>query len=154
MFLGYAISYVIINEPKTLHHVKDKIGLGGFRKYEKSKLTRVEAENIVKSLNEVMEIDKPFLDYDFNLSQLSALSKFSSHEISETLNGLVGQGFNDYVNNYRVEEFKKMAQNEKYNNYTILALAYEAGFKSKATFNAAFKKFTGETPSQFLKKNK
>ena len=40
-----------------------------------------------------------------------------------------------------------------FKHFTILALAFEAGFKSKATFNAAFKKFTGETPSQFLKKS-
>lgn len=152
MFLGYAISYVIINEPKTLQHAQDKIGLGGFKKYEKSKLTRVEAEQNVSVLNSIMENEKPYLDSEFNLSQLSALSNINTHIISETLNGLVGQSFNDYINNYRVEEFKKLARKEKYKHYTILALAFDAGFKSKATFNSAFKKFTGETPSQFIKK--
>ncbi len=152
MFLGYAISYVIISESKIIHHAKDKIGLGGFKKYGKSKLSRSEAENNVSILNKIMEENQPYLDSDFNLAQFSTISKITSHSISETLNGLVGQSFNDYVSNYRVEEFKKLAHKEEFKHFTILALAFEAGFKSKATFNSAFKKFTGETPSQFLKK--
>lgn len=152
MILGYAISYVIINEPKTIQRAEEKIGLGGFKKYEKSKLTQSEAENNVSILNKIMENTKPYLDSEFNLAQFSALSKISTHNISETLNGLIDQSFNDYVNNYRVEEFKKLALKKESKHFTILALAFDAGFKSKATFNAAFKKFAGETPSQFLKK--
>jgi len=152
MFLGYAISYVIINEPKALQLANEKVGLGGFKKYDKSKLTRLEAEKNGRILNKIMEEKQPYLDSEFNLPQLSALSNISSHIVSETLNGLIGQSFNDYVNNYRVEEFKKLATKEEFKHYTILALAFEAGFKSKATFNATFKKLTGETPSQFIKK--
>ena len=152
MFLGYAISYVIVSEPKTIQRAEEKIGLGGFKKYEKSKLTRADAEKYVQTLNRIMEDSKPYLDSEFDLAQFSALSKITPHCISETLNGLIGQSFNDYVNNYRVEEFKILAVKEEYKNYTILALAFDAGFKSKATFNAAFKKFTGETPSQYIKK--
>lgn len=151
MFLGYAISYVIISEPKTMQLPNEKPGLGGFKKYGKSKLSRTEAEKIASTLNGIMEAQKPYMDTEFNLPQLASLSKISGHRISETLNGLVGQTFNDYVNNYRVEEFKKLAVDKEYKNYTILALAFEAGFKSKATFNAAFKKFTGKTPSNYLK---
>jgi len=151
IFLGYAISYVIISEPKAIHLVEEKIGLGGFRKYEKSKLTRSTAEDNVKILNNIMEVSKPYLDSEFDLAQFSKLSKIPTHTISETLNGLIGQSFNDYVNNYRVEEFKILSSKKEYKNFTILALAFEAGFKSKATFNAAFKKFTGKTPSQFVK---
>jgi len=154
MFLGYAISYVIISEPKTIQYAEEKVGLGGFKKYEKSKLTRSEAHNNVDILNKIMEDTKPYLDSEFNLAQFSSLSNINAHRISETLNGLIGQSFNDYVNNYRVEEFKKLAVKETYKHYTILALAFEAGFKSKATFNAAFKKLTGETPSEFMSKNK
>ncbi|NOU58471.1 helix-turn-helix domain-containing protein [Marinifilum caeruleilacunae] len=151
MLLGYAISYVIISEPRSLHLSTEKVGLGGFKKYSKSKLTRAAAEQNVLVMNQVMETEKPYLDSELNLAGFSQQCKISSHEISETINGLMNQTFNDYINNYRVEEFKKLAVEEKYKNYTILALAFEAGFKSKATFNAAFKKFTNKTPSQFLK---
>ncbi|WP_299523761.1 AraC family transcriptional regulator [uncultured Lutibacter sp.] len=151
MLLGYAISYVIISEPKTIQLSEEKIGLSGFKKYKKSNLTRSDAESHVKTLNKVMENEKPYLDSEFNLAEFSKLSNIPIHTLSETLNGLIGQSFNDYVNNYRVEEFKKFALKGEFRKYTILALAFEAGFKSKATFNAAFKKFTGKTPSQFLK---
>lgn len=151
MLLGYAISYVIVSEPRTLHLSTEKVGLGGFKKYDKSKLTRELAERNVIKMNQIMESEKPYLDPELNLSSFSQQCNISSHEISETMNGLMNQSFNDYINNYRVEEFKRLSKLEAYKNYTILALAFEAGFKSKATFNAAFKKFTNKTPSQFLK---
>jgi len=151
LVLGYALSYVIISEPRSLQLAEEKNGLGGFKKYEKSKLTHSKALDNVRLLNGIMEDEKPHLDPDFDLVKLSDLSSLPAHNISETLNGLIGQSFNDYTNNYRVEEFKKLASQKAYKNFTILALAFEAGFKSKSTFNAAFKKFTGETPSVYLK---
>lgn len=151
MILGYAISYVIISEPRTLPLSTEKVGLGGFKKYDKSKLTRKLAEENALKMNRIMEEEKPFLDSEFTLNRFSQLCDIPQHELSETLNGLMNQTFNDYINNYRVEEFKRLSKIEEYKNYTILALGFEAGFKSKATFNAAFKKFTNKTPSQYLK---
>jgi AraC-like DNA-binding protein len=151
VILGYAISYVIVSEPKSLHLSSEKVGLGGFKKYDKSKLTRKLAEENVIKMNQIMENNSPYLDSEFNLSSLSQECQIPTHVISETLNGLMNQSFNDYINNYRVEEFKKLSQKEAYKNFTILAMAFESGFKSKATFNAAFKKITGITPSQFIK---
>jgi len=153
MILGYAISYVIVSEPRSLHLSTEKIGLGGFKKYDKSKLTRRLAEENVIKMNQVMESDNLYLNSELNLSSFSQQCDIPTHELSETLNGLLNQSFNDYINNYRVEEFKRIARLEKFKNYTILALAFEAGFKSKATFNAAFKKFTGKTPSQYIKES-
>ena len=151
LVLGYALSYVIISKSRSLQLVEKKKGLGGFKKYEKSKLTHSKALDNVRLLNGIMEDEKPYLDPDFDLVKLSALSRLPVHNISETLNGLIGQSFNDYTNNYRVEEFKKLALQKEYRNFTILALAFEAGFKSKSTFNAAFQKFTGVTPSEYIK---
>jgi AraC-like DNA-binding protein len=151
MFLGYAMSYVIISEPKTINVRDERAGLHAFKKYNKSKMTRDSAENNVSILNTIMKDHKPYLDCEFSLSILSESSKIASYEISETLNGLIGQSFNEYVNNYRVEEFKRLISLSEYNHFTILALAFEAGFKSKATFNSSFKKFTGMTPSEYKK---
>jgi len=151
MFLGYAVSYVIISEPKSLYQSEEKVGLVGFKKYEKSSLTHSKAINYAAILNRIMKEEKPYLDMEFDMAKLSEQSGVSSHCISETLNGLIGQSFNDFVNNYRVEEFKVLAAQDKHKEFTILAIAFEAGFKSKATFNASFKKFTNLTPSQFVK---
>lgn len=147
----YVIMYAIIIEPRIIHIADENIGLGGFKKYDRSNLTRAIAEDNVKILNKIMEDEKPYLDSEFSLSKFAKISNIPSHIISESLNRLLGRSFNDYVNNYRVEEFKRLASKVEYKNYTILALAFEAGFKSKSTFNASFKKFTGITPTEFFK---
>lgn len=147
MVLGYALSYIIISEPRSISLAGERTGLSGFKKYEKSSLTRAKAKENLTSLNELMEGDKPYLNSDFNLHSFSSLSGLPSHIISETLNGLIGQTFHDYVNNYRVEEFKKLIFEDHCKHFTILAIAFEAGFKSKATFNTAFKKIVKVTPS-------
>lgn len=151
LVLAYFLSYVMISQPKTVLVKNGLVGLKGFNKYEKSKLTHSSAYDIMEKLNSIMEKDKPYLDADFDMENLSSLSGFSSHNISETLNGLVKQSFNDYRNNYRVEEFKRLVKLPEYSKFTILALAFESGFKSKSTFNAAFKKITNSTPSEFMK---
>lgn len=151
MLLVYSFSYVIINEPKSIHLDGEREGLIGFKKYNKSKLTRAAAEKNANILNSIMHEQKPYLDCEFSLSIFSELSKIPNYEISETLNGLIGQSFNDYVNNYRVEEFKGFLAQEKYAKFTLLALAFEAGFKSKTTFNTSFKKITNQTPSEYKK---
>ena len=69
--------------------------------------------------------------------------------ISEVLNGLLKQNFFDYINNYRIEEFKRLASMPENSKETNLSLAFVSGFNSKTAFNTAFKKFTGHTPSQF-----
>ena len=151
LLFSYVLTFVIITVPQTIHFEDERVGLTGFRKYEKSNLTREKATQLVNCLNDLMLTNKPYLNPDLNLSLLAEMVDCSTHGLSETLNGLIGQTFNDYINNFRIEEFKSLATQPKYRNYTILALAFEVDFKSKATFNVAFKKFTGQTPSQYLK---
>ncbi|MCD4696832.1 MAG: helix-turn-helix domain-containing protein [Bacteroidales bacterium] len=55
------------------------------------------------------------------------------------------------VNNYRVEEVKRLMAEGKHEHYTLLAIALEAGFNSKSSFNRIFKEFTGSTPSHYKK---
>lgn len=151
LVFAYILTYVIISVPQTIYTADERVGLSGFKKYEKSSLTRAKAKELADQLNELMIKEKLYLQPDLNLNQLSKHVGHSSHTVSEILNGLIGQTFNDYVNNFRIEEFKNLAQQPKFRDYTILALAFEVGFKSKATFNASFKKITHQTPSQYLK---
>jgi AraC-like DNA-binding protein len=59
------------------------------------------------------------------------------------------QSFFDYVNQLRIEEFKKQLLNPDKQHLSLLGLAFECGFNSKAAFNAVFKKQTGTTPSAY-----
>jgi AraC-like DNA-binding protein len=70
--------------------------------------------------------------------------------LSKVVNNGFGMNFNDFVNGYRVAEVKKLLADAANANVTIMGLAYDAGFNSKATFNRAFKKTTGQNPRDFL----
>ena len=97
----------------------------------------------------IMEDDKAFLDQDLDLPQLARRMHISSHDLSYLLNAGVGESFFQLVNRYRVEEAKRLLLSSKHRHLNVLGIAYEAGFSSKTTFNTTFKKFTGQSPTQF-----
>lgn len=149
--LSYLFGYHIITNPQSIHHDKRRFALHNYDKYLRSGLQEDDAKEIANKLNEYFQKEKPFLNPDINLNSVSEQLQIPSHHITETINGLIGQNFNEYVNNYRIEEFKSLLKEKKYKHFSILALAFEVGFKSKGTFNTAFKKFTNQTPSEYRK---
>ncbi|BAX82201.1 helix-turn-helix domain-containing protein [Labilibaculum antarcticum] len=151
LILSYVIAYHVITSPNAIHHTKKKKTIVNFKQYSKSSLKEEDAKSIALRINKLFQEEKVYLDPEISLSATSKKLTIPSHHITETLNGLLGQSFNDFVNNYRVEEFKILLEDKKFRNYSILALAFEVGFKSKATFNASFKKFTKQTPSEYQK---
>lgn len=151
--LGYLLVINIIQNPAIIHFSSKTTGDLVLKKYEKSGISEEEARSVMEKMNEYMETEKPYLKSDLSIQDLSDALNFPVHTISEVSNGLMGQNFFDYVNNYRVEEFKRLASRPQEKDIKILHLAFDAGFSSKTSFNLAFKKFTGETPSQYLKKN-
>ena len=73
----------------------------------------------------------------------------SSHNLSEVINTRFRQNFFDFVNSYRIKQVKRELSDSKNSPFTVLALAFDAGFNSKSSFNTIFKKHTGRTPSEF-----
>lgn len=122
-------------------------------KYQKSGLSQEQAKTYLADLIEMMETKKPYQDSDLSLDQLAEMLSISPHNLSEVINVYLKQSFFDLVNNYRVEQVKKDLTNPAKNNLTFLSLAIDAGFNSKSTFNAIFKKLTGQTPSAFRNNN-
>lgn len=121
------------------------------RKYTRSGIDDEQAELVYRKLVDCMKKDKPYLDPEINIYQLAQLLNVKKHHLSQVINDKAGINFFDFINEFRVEETKRnMADREK-KNLTLLGIALESGFNSKATFNTAFKKFTGQTPSDFQK---
>ncbi len=104
----------------------------------------------VKLLLEHMKEHKLYLNPELKLHDFAGSLSMAPHSVSERLNQEMGMSFFDFVNHFRVEEFKSRAHSEKYSHLTLLAIAYDVGFNSKASFNRIFKRSTGMTPSQFL----
>ena len=100
-------------------------------------------------LKVLMEETKPYLDSEFSLTGLSDTLNLMPYLTSELISRYYRSSFFDVVNRLRVEEVKQRLNEPAYKHFSILAIAMDCGFNSKSSFNTAFKKFTGLTPSQF-----
>ena len=118
-------------------------------KYVRSGLKVNQAENYLEKILEFMEKNKPYLDRDLNIQDLSQLTGISRHHITQVLNENYKRNFFTFINEYRVKEVIGRLSDPKFRNYTILAIAMDSGFNSKTTFNSIFKSYTGLTPSEF-----
>lgn len=117
--------------------------------YSKSSLKDEQAEEYLKTLVEFMNTTDIWKDNELSITKLSEQSGIARHYITQVLNQYLQKNFNTFVNEYRIEYAKKLILSKKYSNWSIIAIAYESGFNSKATFNSFFKKYTGKTPSEF-----
>jgi AraC-like DNA-binding protein len=99
----------------------------------------------------LLEKEELYLKPDLTIQEISEKLDVPKHYLTESLNTYMGKNFYTLINEYRIQEFKSLAADEKNSHLTFLALAYDSGFNSKSAFNLVFKKQTGETPSQFLK---
>ncbi len=101
-------------------------------------------------LNEFLLNEEPFLDTELSLGKLAKMLNLSSHQLSYVINNGYNQNFNGFINKFRVEKAKKLlVEDRKLDKYSIIGIAFESGFNSKTSFNTAFKKITGQTPSEF-----
>lgn len=114
--------------------------------------TNNEDENeLAQALQESLERDQHYLDPDLSLIRLAEIMKIPPGKLSYAINSCLGKNFYDFVNEYRVKEFLKRLSEKQYAHLSLLGLAFECGFRSKSTFNAFFKKQTGQTPSAYKK---
>ena len=121
------------------------------KKYQKSTLKSNEAEGYLEKIINLMETEKLYLDKNLTLEKLARKLSILPPHLSQLINERLNQNFPDFINSYRVEEFKERLSDPQSDRYTIVAIAEASGFNSKSTFNSAFKKHTNLTPSEFKK---
>nr|WP_304608099.1 helix-turn-helix domain-containing protein [Lentiprolixibacter aurantiacus] len=97
-----------------------------------------------------MHKTKAFINQELSLNDLSVQLNIPVNKLSQAINRHAEMKYTDYINRYRVDQVKELMSDPKYGHLSILGMALESGFTSKATFNRAFKKFTNETPSQYM----
>jgi AraC-like DNA-binding protein len=112
-----------------------------------------EKTEILKNVKRFMTEKEPYLDASLSLHDLSRLTKIPSRELSLAINQELNKHFFDFVNEYRIEKAKQMLTDPDKKEYTVLEILYDVGFNSKSSFNTAFKKHTGYTPTQYRKSN-
>lgn len=123
-----------------------------FPKYT-APINQEESREIISKLQKVMREQKLHLLPDLTLRQVEDQVGYPSKDISQAINHVLQKNFYQFVNDYRIDEFKNRAQDIKNNHLTLLGIAQESGFSSKATFNRVFKASTGFTPKEYLQLN-
>jgi AraC-like DNA-binding protein len=118
-------------------------------KYQKSGLSPEKADEYLNRLKKLMEENEIYTNADITLKDLSEHLDTSTHNISEVINTRLNQNFFDFINRYRIEKVKKDLLDKSKEHYTLFAIAVDAGFNSKSGFNAIFKRYTGQTPSEY-----
>lgn len=98
----------------------------------------------------VIKEEKLYQNPELTLTDLAKKLETNASVISKTINQGFQMNFNDCINNYRIEAVKNSFANGEHKKSTLLGIAYDSGFNSKATFNRAFKKNTGKTPKEFI----
>ena len=107
-----------------------------------------------RKIQDLMEAQKPYLESQLSLKSLALKLKTNPSVLSAAIIQNFKKNFNDFVNEYRVQEYLTLSNQSQYDHYTLLALAMECGFNSKSTFNRAFKKNTGRTPKEMKNDHK
>ena len=147
-YYGLKQTPIFVDSSKT----SESIDLGKQKtRYEKNKLKASEAERYKELLLNYMEEEKPFLKNKITLHEVASAINIPSHHLSQVLNDKIKQNFFDFINGYRIEALKKKLKDPKSKHLTMLGIANDCGFNSKASFNRIFKKSTGLTPSEYLK---
>lgn len=118
-------------------------------KYRKSGLTEDASEELHKEVKRLMMEEALYKNSDLSISDLASKLRVHPNYLSQVINQKEKKNFYDFVNSYRIEEFKRLIALEKNRQFTLLSLAHECGFSSKTAFNRSFKKATGVTPSEY-----
>ncbi len=110
-------------------------------------------KNTWQKLDHFVKAEELFRDCDLTLDQLALKTEINKYQVSEMLNNYRNKPFYRYINEYRIEYFKSSVEMaiKRNENINFLSFAYEAGFKSKSSFNRYFKEITGKTPSEYHK---
>ncbi len=107
-------------------------------------------EEELNALRNFMEMEKPYLDPELNLNDLATLINMNRAQLSQLINSGFQKNFNDFVNEYRIEAVKYQLSKGRHKQLSLLGIAYECGFNSKATFNRVFRKLTNSSPTDYL----
>lgn len=120
-------------------------------KYKTNRLSIAECEAISSQLDTIMCQTKPYVNPDLTLAELAGMIDISAHKLSYYFSQYLHQSYYDYINTFRVNEFKRMASGDEAGRFTLTALSVKAGFSSRASFFRYFKKSEGITPAQYMK---
>ena len=150
IFILYFVNRVIL---KALRQPEIFAGItqNETTKYLGSNLTADQIERYRKQLVDLCNAEKPYLNAQVNIADLSEKLSVSTKHLSQVINQSFDKSFFDFINSYRIQDAQQILKESSDDKLTVLEVMYEVGFNSKSSFNTAFKKETGQTPTEFRK---
>ncbi len=102
------------------------------------------------AIENLMQVQEVYKDPALTLTDLAKKLETNAAVVSKAVNQNFNMNFNDFINFYRIEHIKLAFQNKEHVASTLLGIAFDSGFNSKATFNRAFKKHLGVSPKDYI----
>ncbi len=149
-WMGYGLGYYLLLRPETFGDMVVKMRNQGVRDEREQR----QIEDLAQKLKEQLEVKRIFLDPEISLLGLAKILETNNVMLSKTINQHFEVGFYDLINKYRVEEFIRLVKDPDNSHFTFFALAIQAGFNSKTSFNKYFKKVTKQTPKEYFRQLK
>ena len=149
--VSYIVGYFMLSTPDFFRHPALQYQAAPKKELREKRLSTTMADSIRSKLILLMKNQKLYLNSDLSLKSLSEELQVSTNDLSWVLNEIIRKKFYDFVNEYRIEEFISRVHQGEHEVKTILALAFESGFRSKSTFNKAFCDSRESTPSDYIK---
>jgi AraC-like DNA-binding protein len=151
----YFLGYIAIHQPEVFRIPAQVTFLGTVQdepSNPKTKTQEMPDENIQllkAKIEAYMQRNKPHINPRLTLNDLADKLKIQPHTVSKVINDGFNKNFFDFINSYRIEEFKGRMTDPKFKNFTLLSIAFDCGFNSKTAFNRSFKKLTNQTPKEY-----
>ena len=136
----YWIGYLGFVKPKRI-----------INSFKNNSIENNKAEIIQQKLKQAIEVDEIYKNANLTISECALYTNISSKDLSNYINEVHGVNFSEYLNFYRIEKVKELLQTKNTDKFTLLKFAEDAGFSSKSSFNATFKRMVGMTPSAYKK---
>lgn len=136
----YWIGFIGFTKPKSL-----------FNTFKMNSESVEKSDEIGEKLNIAIKQDEQHTNANLTLTELASILEINPKDLSTHINEIHQMNFSEYLNFHRVEKVKQLLSSEDAKKYTLVTLAEEAGFSSKSSFNATFKKVVGMTPSAYRK---
>ncbi|WP_166962401.1 helix-turn-helix domain-containing protein [Yeosuana marina] len=147
--IGY-VSFMLIMHPKLFTFKIIDPTKSAIVKYSNSGLSDTAIKELTEKLIYLLNEEKIFKDSSISLESLAAQLGTTRNNTSQIINEYFNLNFFELINKHRIEEAINIFQSDKFRNLNIIDVAFEVGYNNKVTFNKAFKKYTGQTPSKYL----
>ncbi len=143
----YSIAEFRLHAENNFQNVENE--LTAKEKYQSSTLDQEGIDSYFNEILRLFEEEKLFLEPQLKIEDLAKRVDITIHKASQVINSKSDKSFYEFVNQYRVEHFKKLLADPEKRKFTILSLGIESGFNSKASMNRVFKNFEGQSPKEF-----